>query len=69
MKGINIEDISITGQKNVKAFKPDQEHLIFSSFNSLMVFLSSMRFLGFSLGNKEFEVYYQQMMDYLISGK
>jgi hypothetical protein len=69
MKGINIDELTRDDGEKLKVFIPDQEHLIFASFHSLFVFLSSMRFLGFSIGNKEFEIYYQKMLDYLISGE
>jgi len=62
MKGINIDELIQDDGEKVKVFIPDQENLVFACFHSLFVFLSSMRFLGISIGNKEFEIYNQKMM-------
>ncbi len=66
-KGVNIEQISIPEKIHAQRFKVDEGHLIFSCFHSLLVFLSSVRFLGHLLGKKETEDYFQKITRYIIS--
>lgn len=66
-KGIKIEKIFMPGQLTAQRFKVNEEHLIFSSFHSLLVFLSSVRFFGYLLGKKETEDFFHKITRYIIS--
>lgn len=65
-KGVKVETIATPGVV-AKRFTVNEEHLIFSCFHSLLVFLSSVRFLGTSVGNTDCETYFQKMAKYIIS--
>ena len=65
-KGVNIETITMPGVV-AKRFTVNEGHLVFSCFHSLLVFLSSVRFLGMILGKAECETYFQKMAKYIIS--
>jgi len=66
-KGVQIETITIPGSFTAQRFKTNEAHLIFSCFHSLIVFLSSVRFIGFLLQKVETEKYFQDMSKYIIS--
>lgn len=64
--GVNIESIILPGAV-AKRFTVNEGNLIFSCFHSLLVFLSSVRFLGLATGKTECETYFQKMANYVIS--
>ena len=64
----DIENIDISGL-NVSQFKANEKHLIFSCFHSMLVFLSSMRFLGHLTGSAAVEDYFHKIANYVISEK
>jgi len=66
-KGVDIERFSIPGAVTAQRFKTNESHLVFSCFHSLIVFLSSVRFLGNLLDKKETEQYFQKISEYIIS--
>ena len=66
-KGVKVEQMSMSGNISAQRFKVDEAHLIFSCFHSLLVFISSIRFLGQLLGNTKTEDYYQKTARYIIS--
>lgn len=66
-KSVKIEEILMPGYVKAQRFKVNEEHLIFSCFHSLLVFLSSIRFLGYLLGKKEAEDYFHKTARYIIS--
>ncbi len=66
-KGVEIEDVNIPGDITAHRFKTDDSHLIFSCFHSLIVFLSSVRFMGFTLRKKETEQYFHEIVRYVIA--
>ena len=65
-KGVNIETITMPGVVT-KRFTVNEGHLIFSCFHSLLVFLSSVRFLGMILRKAECETYFQKMAKFIVS--
>ena len=65
-KGVNVESVKILGT-TIARFKVNEAHLIFSCFHSLLVFLSSVRFLGHLIGKKETEDYFHKIASYVIS--
>jgi len=64
-KGVDTEKVIIHGAPLLK-FKANEAHLIFSCFHSLLVFLSSARFLGYLADKKETEDYFQKIASYVI---
>ena len=62
-KGVIVETIT----PSMKRLKVDEDHLIFSCFHSLLVFLSSVRFLGMAIGKTECESYFQKIANYVVS--
>lgn len=68
-KGVNIERFSIPGVITAQRFKANKSHLIFSCFHSILIFLSSVRFLGYLLDKKETESYFHKIAKYTISGE
>jgi hypothetical protein len=66
-KGVQVETITIPGSFTAHRFKANEAHLIFSCFHSLLVFLSSVRFIGFALQKAETEEYFQDMARYIIA--
>jgi len=66
-KGVDIEKIKLSGNLLAQRFKPNEPHLIFSCFHSIIVFVSSVRFLGTLLNNKEIESYFHKITRYIIS--
>jgi len=64
--GVRVENITMPGAV-AKRFTVDEGHLIFSCFHSLLVFLSSVRFLGLATGKTKCETYFQKMANYIIS--
>ncbi len=67
-KGVNIETITMPGVI-ARRLAVNKGHLIFSCFHSFLVFLSSVRFLGTTIGKTECETYFQKMAKYIISDK
>ena len=65
-KGVQAEGVELGGL-NISRFKPSEKHLIFSAFHSLLVFLSSVRFLGHLTGNAAAEEYFHRMTNHVIS--
>lgn len=68
-KVVEIEQRKLPGTGNLLAqrFNPNEPHLIFSCFHSIIVFISSVRFLGTLLNNKETESYFHKITQYIIS--
>jgi hypothetical protein len=66
-KGVSIDRFSIPGLIAAQRFKANENHLIFSCFHSLLIFLSSVRFLGYLLDKKETENYFHKIAKYIIS--
>lgn len=66
-KGVRPETVIIPGSFTAYRFKANEAHLIFSCYHSLLVFLSSVRFMGFALQNTETEKYFQDMPRYIIA--
>jgi hypothetical protein len=66
LKGVVVEKITIPGAA-ANRFAVNEPQLIFSCFHSLLVFLSSIRFLGVVLGKVECESYFQRQASYIIS--
>lgn len=66
-KCVQIEEMLMPGDIKAQRFKVNEEHLVFSCFHSLLVFLSSIRFLGHLLGKKETEDYFHKIARYIIS--
>ena len=58
-KGVDVEVIDMPGVV-ARRFTANEGHLIFSCFHSLLVFLSSVRFLGIATGKIECEAYFQK---------
>ena len=67
-KGVNIEGLTIQGT-TIRRFKANEAHMIFSCFHSLLVFLSSVRFLGYLTDKKDTEDYFHKVTRYIISGE
>ena len=65
-KGVKVEAVTPPGIV-AKRFSVSEEHLIFSCFHSLLVFLSSVRFLGMAIGKEDCEAYFQKIARYIIS--
>jgi len=65
-KGVDIERFPIYGT-TIQRFKANESHLIFSCFHSLLVFLSSVRFLGYLTDKKGTEDYFHKIARYIIS--
>lgn len=65
-KGVDTEEVMIHGIPLLR-FKANEAHLIFSCFHSLLVFLSSARFLGYLTDKKETGDYFQKIASYIIS--
>jgi hypothetical protein len=65
-RGASVEDITMPGAV-AKRFTVNEGHLIFSCFHSLLVFLSSVRFLGLATEKTECETHFQKMANYVIS--
>jgi hypothetical protein len=66
-KGVEVEAIKSSGPITLCRFEVSEPHLIFSCFHSLIIFLSSVRFLGYLLNKKETEDYFQEKCKYVIS--
>lgn len=65
-KSVEVNRVMIDDVPLLK-FKASQPHLIFSCFHSLLVFLSSARFLGYIAGRKDVEDYFQKTARYIVS--
>lgn len=66
-KSVETGKIKLPGNLLALRFKPNEPHLIFSCFHSIIVFISSVRFLGTLLNNKETESYFHKITRYIIS--
>jgi len=62
-----VEKIQLPGINEALRFKADPSHLSFSALYSVLVFLSSVRFLGNVLDKKEAEDYHHDMSSTLLS--
>jgi hypothetical protein len=67
-KGVDIEAVSVPGLATALRFSVNKDHLIFSCFHSILVFLSSVRFLGHLIDKQNCESYFQETAHYIISG-
>lgn len=65
-KGIEVERVEVPGLFSAQRLKPNESHLIFSCFHNLIVFLSSVRFIGYLLKKKETEDYFHKITKYII---
>ena len=65
-KGVTAEKVNIPG---LAAYRmgANEAHLIFSCFHSLLVFLSSIRFMGMTTGTTECESYFHEKARYIIA--
>ena len=65
-KGVISEKVEIPG---LSAYRMgiNEAHLIFSSYHSLIVFLSSVRFMGMATGKTECETFFQDKVNYIIA--
>jgi len=66
-KGVRTQRVDIPGSFVANRFEVNEPHLIFSSFHSLLVFLSSVRFMGQALGKPETEQYFHKLARYVIA--
>jgi len=66
-KGVRIQRVDIPGSFVASRFEVNDPHLIFSCFHSLLVFLSSVRFMGQALGKPETEQYFHKLSRYVIA--
>jgi hypothetical protein len=66
---VNIEVMKLSKNILAQRFIANDPHLIFSCFHSLIVFLSSVRFLGALLNITETEEFYQKITRYIIEGR
>jgi len=67
LKGVDIKEIRLPGIGTAQRFKPNEPHIIFSCFHSLIVFLSSIRFMGYLLDKNNAEEYFHKISKYIIS--
>lgn len=65
-KGVKVETIN-TPKVTANRFICNEDHLIFSCFHAILVFLSSVRFLGIAIGKTDCETYFQKIAKYIIS--
>lgn len=65
-KSVDIDKLTMPGA-TIQRFKANERNLIFSCFHSLLVFLSSVRFLGCLTNKKETEDYFHRIASYIIS--
>ena len=66
-KGVEMEEVGLPGFLTGQRFKVNEPHLIFSCFHSLLVFLSSVRFMGHALKRVETEQYFHRVARYIIA--
>jgi hypothetical protein len=66
-KGVQMKEVSFPGSIVARRYKVNEPHLIFSCFHSLLVFLSSVRFMGQALGKLEAEQYFHKVARYIIA--
>lgn len=66
-KGVEIEKINLPNGTKAQRFKPNEDHLIFSCFHSIIAFASSVRFLGKLLNLKETENHFHKVSEYIIN--
>jgi hypothetical protein len=65
--GVEMEEFIMPGALTGHRFKTNEPHLIFSCFHSLLVFLSSIRFMGYFLQKVETEGYFHKVAKYIIA--
>jgi hypothetical protein len=66
-KCVDIEKVDLPGSFSAQRFKTNEPHLIFSCFHSMIVFLSSVRFMGLVTNRTNTEAYFQKLARYIIS--
>ena len=66
-KAVDVETVNIPGSSAAYRYRANEPHLIFSCFHSLLVFLSSVRFMGWVLEKPEAEAFFQQIAGYVIA--
>ncbi len=66
-KGVRVQRVDIPGSFVANRFETNEPHLVFSCFHSLLVFLSSVRFMGQALGKAETEQYFNKLSRYVIA--
>jgi len=65
-KGVVREKLDLPGISGQR-MGVNEPHLVFSSFNALLVFLSSIRFMGTAMGKDDWEKYFQEKARYIIA--
>jgi hypothetical protein len=60
-KGVDAIEISKSYEGTNYTYETKSENLIFSCYHSLLVFLSSIRFLGIIMGRQDIEDYYHEI--------
>jgi hypothetical protein len=66
-QGVDIERVTLPGAFEASRFKVNEPNLIFSCFHSLLVFLSSVRFMGYILQREDTEQYFHKVAQYVIA--
>jgi hypothetical protein len=66
-KCVDIEKVDLPGSFSAQRFTANEPNLIFSCFHSILVFLSSVRFMGFVTNKTNTEAYFQKLARYIIS--
>jgi hypothetical protein len=66
-KGVDVEKMTLPGLSSAYRLKGNEPHLIFSCYHSLLVFLSSVRFMGNVLHKKDTEQYFHEIAKHVIS--
>ncbi len=66
-KAVKAEIVSVPGSFAGKRYKANEAHLVFSCFHSLLVFLSSVRFMGWVTEKPKTEAYFHEVARRFIS--
>ena len=66
-KGVEMEKVKLPGDFVAHTYKANKPHMMFSCFHSIIVFLSSVRFLGSLTSNTHTESYFDKITKYIIS--
>lgn len=66
-KGVRAQRVDNPGSFVVNQFEVNEPQLIFSSFHSFIVFLSSVRFMGQAIGKPAAEEYFHKLSRYVIA--
>jgi hypothetical protein len=66
-KGVDVEKMKLPGLSSAHRLKGNEPQLIFSCYHSLLVFLSSVRFMGHVLHKEDTEKYFHEIAKHVIS--